>query len=176
MDQMLLFTSSRYEFLKRSEDFKKITEVALNCGIRKGFLAERVNQHLVKTCQENKELMKVLTKTATKSIVRHHEFVFGIKTVVKHGMAKVGSQAIKRGLNIANPAGIAVDVTQAGLEYFGYEREGRAVGKWGNIVTGIWAGFVIGGPVGAVVGAWGGFGIWVVGEAVGHKIDEDATL
>ena len=162
-----------YKFLEKNEKFKEAIKLSLNWGIEMALsFLQTVKKHVVKVCQENKELMKALTKTATKSIVRHVAFGPGTKAAVKYGVTKVGSQATKRVINIANPAGIAVDVTQAGFEYFGYEKVGKAIGKWGNIGTGICAGFVIGGPLGATVGALAGFGTWAVGEAVGGAIDE----
>lgn len=162
-----------YEFIKENEEFKKVCKVALDYGIKKALsFLQRVKNHLVETCQENKELMKALTKTATKGTFRYFAFDLGAKAVVKYGVKKVGSQSIKRALSIANPAGVIFDLGQAGVEYAGYEKQGKAIGKWGNVGTGAVTGFVVGGPLGAAVGALTGFGTWVVGEAFGRAIDE----
>ena len=44
----------------------------------------------------------------------------------------------------------------------------KTTGKWGNIGTGAWAGFVVG-RLGAAVAALVGFGTWVVGEQLDIK-------
>ena len=162
-----------YEFLKKNEKFKEACKLAVNYGVEKalGFL-QKIKHHFVKICQENKDLMKSLTKLATKGTVRYFAFGLGSKTAVKYGVRKVGSQAVKRAVNVANPAGIVCDLTQAGFEYAGYEKQGKAIGKWGNIGISAFAGFAVGGPVGAAVGALTGFGTWVIGESVGRAIDE----
>ena len=162
-----------YEFLKNNEKFKKACKLAFDYGVEKavGFV-QSVQCHLVETCRENKDLMKALTKTATKGTVRYFTFGPGTKIAVRYGVRKVGSQAVKRAANIANPAGIICDLTQAGFEYVGYEKQGKAIGKWGNIGTSAFAGFAIGGPLGAAVGALTGFGTWVIGESIGQAIDE----
>ena len=162
-----------YEFLKNNEKFKEACKLAVDYGVEKavGFL-QSVKRHLVETCQENKDLMKALTKTATKGTLRYFTFGLGTKAAVKYGVRKVGSQAVKRAANIANPAGIVCDLTQAGFECAGYEKQGKAIGKWGNIGISAFTGFAIGGPLGAAVGALTGFGTWVIGESVGHAIDE----
>lgn len=162
-----------YEFLKNNEKFKEACKLVVDYGVEKavGFV-QSVQCHLVETCRENKDLMKALIKTATKGTLRYFTFGPGTKTAVRYGVRKVGSQAVKRAANIANPAGIVCDLTQAGFEYVGYEKQGKAIGKWGNIGTSAFAGFAIGGPLGAAVGALTGFGTWVIGESIGHAIDE----
>ena len=162
-----------YEFLKTSENFKEACKLSVDYGVEKavGFLRS-LKCHLVETSWENKDLMKALTKTATKGTLRYFTFGLGTKTAVKYGVRKVDSQAVKRAANIANPAGIVCDLTQAGFECAGYEKQGKAIGKWGNIVISAFTGFAVGGPLGAAVGALAGFGTWVIGKSVGHAIDE----
>lgn len=122
--------SKLYEFLNKNEKFNEACKLAVNHGVEKalGFL-QSIKRHLVEMCQENRDLMKSLAKIATKSTVRYFAFRLSTKTAVKYGVRKVGSQAVKRAVNVANPAGIVCDLTQAGLEYAGYEKQGKAIGK-----------------------------------------------
>ena len=166
------------EDLKNNQKLKEVCKLAVNYGVEKalGFL-QITKRHLVETCQENKDLMKPLTKNATKGTIRYFAFGLGTPyltavTGFKYGVRKVGSQAVKRALNVANPAGIVCDLAQAGFEYAGYEKRGKAIGMWGNIGISAFAGFAVGGPLGAAVGPLTGFGTWVFGESVGRAIDE----
>ena len=83
-------------------------------------------------------------------------------------MARVSSKAIKAAVRRDDLAGIIFDLTQVGFECAGYKDEGKTTGKWGNIGTGAWAGFAVGGP-GAAVAALVGFGTRVVGEQLDIK-------
>ena len=164
-----------YEILIKNEKFKEACNLTVNYGVEKalGFL-QIMKCHLVETCQENKDPMKSLTKYSTKGTIRYFAFGLGTPylTAVKYGVRKVGSQAVKRVLNVANPAGIVCDLTQAGFEYAGYEKHGKAIGMWGNIGISALAGFAVGGPLGAAVGPLTGYGTWVFGESFGRAIDE----
>ena len=161
------------EFLEQNEQFREACRVADYYGMKEGLIfLNRVKHHVVGVCRENKNLMKALTTMAAKSTVRYVASDVGTKAAVKYGVAKVGSKAVKAAVSVANPAGIVFDLTQAGFECAGYEDQGKTIGKWGNIGTGVWAGFAVGGPIGAAVGALAGFGTWVVGEAVGRTVDD----
>ena len=166
--------SKLFDFLKNNDKFMEAYELAIDYGVEEGLeFLKRVKYHLVGVCRENKNLMKALTTLATKGTARYFASDMGAKAAVKYGVAKVSSHtAVKAAVNVANPVGIICDVAQAGLEYAGYEAEGKSIGKWGNIGTGAWAGFAVGGPPGAVVGALAGFGTWVIGEAVGRAVDD----
>ena len=72
----------------------------------------------------------------------------------------------------ANPLDIAVNTGQAVLELAGYKEEGKSFGLIGNIGTGMYSGFMVGGPAGASVRALVGFGTWVLGEAVDEALDK----
>ncbi len=52
---------------------------------------------------------------------------------------------------LAAPVGILADGAQMGLEYFGHEKAGKAVGATGNVASGALTGFALGGPVGAAI-------------------------
>ena len=75
--------SELHKFLKENENFKEACKLAVNYGVEKalGFL-QSIKRHLVKTCQENKYLMKSLAKIATKSTVRYFAM---------YGVRKLGS-------------------------------------------------------------------------------------
>ena len=81
-------------------------------------------------------------------------------------------QGVKSVANTATGIGLAADLAQAGLEYYGYEKTGKTVGVTGNIASGALIGAGIGGPPGAAIGALGGFIIWGAGEVVGKVIDK----
>ena len=166
--------SKLFEFLARNEKFMEAYSLAVDYGVEEGLnFLKRVKYHLIEVCRENKDLMKALTTIATKGTARYFASDIGAKAAVKYGVAKVSSHtAVKAAVNVANPAGIICDLTQAGFEYAGYEAQGKTIGKWGNIGTGAWAGFAVGGPPGAVVGALTGFGTWIIGEAVGRAVDD----
>ena len=98
--------------------------------------------------------------------------IVGTKNVVKAGAKQTASLGTKGFIkSAANPVGIASDLAQAVLEYYGYKEEGKKVGKCGNIVAGAMTGGAIAGPPGAAVGALAGFAVWGVGEVVGGLVD-----
>ena len=166
-------------------------------GVKKGlnFALEALTvakETVVQRCRENKELLEQLTKFAVKTTAR--EII--AKTALKTGLrevakvstksavktaAKVGTKSAaktaakvgtKSAIKVAaNPVGIVSDLAQGGLEYAGYKKAGKAVGKYGNIASGAMIGGVAAGPPGAAVGALAGFGVWVAGEATGAVVD-----
>ena len=137
-----------YECLMKIDKFKEAVELAVVHGVEiaLNFLKD-VKDELIKACQEDKELTKALSKGATKSVVRYMAVGPSAKLAFKLGASKVGSQTIKSAMKIANPLGLVADGTQGVLEYCGYEKEGKAIGKWGNIGTSALAGFMIGDSV-----------------------------
>jgi len=88
----------------------------------------------------------------------------------------VPMQVVKSVVKFTNPAGIAADVVQIGLEVSGHEEAGKTVGALGNIGTGLVAGALVGGPIGAVVGAFAGFFTWTAGELVGDAVNKAASV
>jgi len=147
-------------------------------GIAKGMEVARkalkvVYNSVIKVCSENKAVLKHLSKMATKTT--RGIVVNGlVKVSVRQGakqVAKKGAKTTATGLvKAVNPVGIGADIAQAGLEYMGMEKVGKAVGMTGNIAAGAMLGSV-GGPPGAVVGMLGGFLVWGAGEVVGSAID-----
>lgn len=99
----------------------------------------------------------------------------GGKRLASEGTKQVVTQGLKQGMKSAATAatgvGLVADLAQAGLEYYGYKKEGKAVGATGNMASGALLGAAIGGPPGAVIGAFGGFLIWGTGEVIGKVID-----
>ena len=102
------------------------------------------------------------TKNAAKTAAK-----VGTKNAAKTA-AKVGTKSF---IKTAAGIGLISDLAQGGLEYAGYKEEGKAVGKYGNIVSGAMIGGATAGPPGAAVGALAGFGLWVAGEATGAVVD-----
>lgn len=90
------------------------------------------------------------------------------KVAMKSGLGKAASPSVKTVLKYATAAGMVADAAQFGLELTGHEEIGKTVGMWGSIGTGAVAGAATGGPVGASLGALGGFGTWVIGEVIGE--------
>ncbi len=58
----------------------------------------------------------------------------------------------------------AGDFAQLTLELLGYEKAAKIAGASGNVIGGGLAGFGVGGPLGAVVGAATGLSVWGIGE------------
>ena len=109
---------------------------------------------IVKECRANK-VMATITKFACKSIAKSSMMKSALKTTIK-----------------ANPLDIIINTGQAVLELAGYKEGGKTFGLIGNIGTGMYSGFMVGGPVGASIGALVGFGKWVLGEAVNEALDK----
>lgn len=93
----------------------------------------------------------------------------GVKAAVHYG-AKGTSRGVKALRTVGNPATLAVDVVQTGLEITGHKKAGVAVGFLGNTGVGAVTGFMVGGPVGAFIGGAACFGSWAVGEIVGATL------
>lgn len=92
------------------------------------------------------------------------------KQAVSTAGKQVATQTLKGAIAMgANPMGIAADLAQAGFEMTGHKEVGKAVGATGNMASGAMAGFLTGGPPGAVLGALAGLTYWGVGEALFYK-------
>lgn len=168
-----------YKFLReRSPEFAEACSIAAKEGVKLAlrFLRTVLNK-IIELCKQNNVLITHLSKLVAKGVARAGAIAVGssTKVAVKFGAGKVASQSVKTVLKFTNPAGMVVDVAQAGLEVTGHREIGKTVGMWGNIGTGAVAGAALGGPVGAPVGALVGFGTWVIGEAVGLAIEDSAS-
>ena len=93
-----------------------------------------------------------------------------VKQVATTGVKQAAVQTVKEAIKMgANPIGITADFAQAVLELAGYNMEGKIVGAIGNVASSAMAGFTIGGPAGAVVGAAAGLAFWKVGELLFYR-------
>ena len=122
--------------------------------------------------------MKMAGKVATREVVKK-----GAKEVVKQATKQVTKQATKQATKQgaksvakvvskgATPWSLAADAAQFGLEVYGHETAGMAVGASGNIIMGAVAAFSVAGPPGIAVGAVVGGGIWLLGEGTGSVIN-----
>lgn len=167
----------------------RLGKVCINQGLR---LLNTVKDSVVKVIMQNCEISKALTQIATKSgttlaaryatkkiaakstthaIVAQSAKKGGV-SVTKVAITQGAKQGAKTAVKAANVIGVAADITQAGLEYCGYENAGKKVGMTGNIASGAIFGATVGGPPGAAIGAFGGFLIWGAGEVVGDIIDK----
>ncbi|XP_019860753.1 PREDICTED: uncharacterized protein LOC109589072 isoform X1 [Amphimedon queenslandica] len=127
--------------------------------------AKRATKHVVT------QGTKRLVTQGSKKVVAQ-----GGKRLASQGTKQVVTQGVKQGIKSAATAatgvGLVADLAQAGLEYYGYEKEGKAVGATGNLASGALFGAAIAGPPGAAIGALGGFMIWGTGEFVGKFIEK----
>ena len=165
-----------YKVLKEDcPEFVNAASTAIKNGITKGIeFLFTIIQEVVDVCKQHKELMAHLTKLATKAVVREVANL-GAKSIMKYGAKKVASQSAKIAFKYSNPAGLAADIAQCGLEVVGYNKVGKKVGLWGNIATGAATGGMLTGPawpVGATLGALVGLGTWCIGEGVGHAVEK----
>lgn len=161
--------------------WKKIVRDGVEKGLNFAIEALTVaKETVVQRCRENKELLEQLTKFAVKTtareIIAKTALKTGLRVVAKVSTKSAAKTAAKVGTKsaikvAANPVGIVSDLAQGGLEYAGYKKAGKAVGKYGNIASGAMIGGVAAGPPGAAVGALAGFGVWVAGEATGAVVD-----
>ena len=129
----------------------------------------------VEICRERKEVASELAKLAVKVIIRE----IAIKKLLTKESVRVATfiglmvsgrvEFRKVHLDITM---LIVDGVQCGLEYFEYTEVGKNVGSYGNIAVGATVGGNYAGVIGIAIGAILGFGIWVVGEAVGRGVNE----
>ena len=145
-----------YRSLQKVKLFTKAVRKSIASSVEEGLrYLKGVQKVIVKECRANKEVMTTITKFACKSVARSSMMKTALKTTIK-----------------ANPLDIAVNTGQAVLELAGYQEEGKSFGLIGNIGTGMYSGFMVGGPAGAGVGALVGFSTWILGEAVGETLDK----
>ena len=128
-------------------------------------------QELIEFCQQHKNKITPLTTLPTRVITKRTAAKVGVKAVVRCG-AKGSSRGVKTLRTVGNPATLAVDVVQTGLELTGHRKAGVAVGFLGNTGVGAVTGFMVGGPVGAIVGGATCLASWAVGEMVGAAVDK----
>ena len=128
------------------------------------------SQELIEFCQRNKNKITPLTTLPTRVITKRTVSKVGVKTAVRYG-ARGSSRGVRTLRAVGNPATLAVDAVQTGLEITGHERAGVTVGFLGNAGVGAVTGFMVGGPVGAVIGGVTCLGSWAVGEIVGATFE-----
>ncbi|XP_019850736.1 PREDICTED: uncharacterized protein LOC109581234 [Amphimedon queenslandica] len=183
---------------KKYGGWREIVRDTVRQGIDKAAeILQNAKESILEFIQENKEFLKILTQGAakggarliaqcvTKEIAR--KGTTAVTAVAKSAVTQGGKQfasratkqvviqGLKQGIKSATTAtgiGLAADVAQAGLEYHGYEKEGKVVGATGNVASGALLGGVVAGPPGIAIGALGGFLIWGGGEVVGKVIDK----
>ena len=146
-------------------------EDIVNKGIKSGIgpaqrELEEVKEEIVKACRKNKSLLKLFSKVAIKTFVTLATEV-GAKCMLRILTTESTKQIVAQGakaLGDIHPIATAADVAQTGLERLGYEDIGKTVGFVGNVAAGAFVGTTVGGPLGAIIGAFGGLLVWKVGE------------
>ena len=144
---------------------KQAVRVVSKTAARKtgAIAAKQVTKGVVTTAA--KQATKQAVTTAGKQAAKQ-----ATKQAVTTAGKQAATQAFKGGIKMgANPVGIAADLAQAGFEMTGYKGVGKAVGATGNMASTAMAGFVTGGPPGAVLGALAGLTYWGVAEALFYK-------
>ena len=166
--------NSLYKFLcEKSPEFVEACSIAVKENVQRALkFLQTTLYEIVDICKSNEMLLTQLSKLSVNVGGRAGAIVVGTWCTAKLGAKRATSMTAKRLLKFANPAGMVADVAQAGLEYTGHEEVGKKVGMWGNIGAGAMGGTAIGGPVGAPIGALAGFGIWLIGEAVGRAVED----
>lgn len=160
------------EFLKETcgEIWNPIEQAARECfesALRN--LREKNNKsRILQSCRDNEEKLRSILQLGTKMIIRA-----GAQVAAKGATGFLVKTALK---TAANPIGLVADGVQVALEAqetFGngkkanLKKVARDIGFGGNVAAGAYTGFMLGGPVGAGMGAAVGGGIWFIGELVG---------
>lgn len=134
-----------------------------------------VKAEIVKLVKEHKEttytLLKLLVNIA---LIQGVITLFSI-IAIRNGIAPASPPSVMiMGLEITPFLAVVItDMVEIGLKIIGYEELRKELGKWGNIGIGAIGGGMTGEiMVGAFIGASIGFGIWVIGEALGRKIEQ----
>ena len=153
--------------------WKEMVQQAVNLGIAVGQqLLQNAKSAIIDFCRGNKKLLEAIARLGTKTVVRAAATI-AAKEVMKVTIYAVFKTAAKTVAKVSlNPVGIVADLTQEGLEMAGYKKEGKIVGKVGNIGSGALVGFMAGGPFGAAIGALTGAVIWSAGEVAGYFVEE----
>ena len=118
-----------------------------------------------------KSVTKTLSKQAGRKVASKVTKKAATEAVEKLAANTAKSFAVKGVASGANPLGLVADVTQMGLELTGHETAGKVVGATGQMVSGAMTGFVLGGPIGAGIGAAAGYGLWKGGEVIGDTVE-----
>lgn len=127
--------------------------------------------------EEKRNVSQYQCRTSAKIFVRASVqagfFSIGCKLVAKKALSTSveGAGAL---VQLSSPVSFAADLAQGGLEVLGYKKAGQAVGLVGNVAGGVLLGGIAG-PPGAVLGALGGFCVWVLGEAAGRVAEKIMT-
>lgn len=132
-----------------------------------------VKTAILEVCKEHKETTYILLKLLANIALKQGVIKLFSTIAITNGIVPV-SPPIVMGLEITPfLAGVIADIIELVLKIIGYEGLRIQFGKWGNIGIGAIGGGMIGGiVVGASIGALVGFGIWVIGEALGRKIEQ----
>ena len=170
--QSIQYLQKVYDVVKDFTIFKNARDKLITLGqqIAIDYLWSH-RQELIEFCQKNKNKITPLTSLPTRVITKRTVSTVGVKTVVRCG-AKGTSRGVKTLRTVGNPATLAVDVVQTGLEITGHKKAGVVVGFLGNVGVGAVTGFMVGGPVGAIVGGATCLGSWAAGEMVGAAVDK----
>ena len=157
--------------------WKEIVRNAITQGIAVGLqLLQNTKSAIIEFCRENPKLSEAIVRFGTKTVGRvAADFVAKeiVKVATRAVVKTTGKTVVKVSLN---PDGIAADFTQEGLEMAGYKNAEKTVGSVGNISSGAVAGFLVGGPLGAAVGALTGAVLWGAGEVAVKLLETNSTL
>lgn len=125
----------------------------------------RLKQVIIKTCCDN--------EPALRSMIQIRYQSWGDSGAVLKASNKNSNKAVTTTLKavtvVATPIGVVADIAQAGLAVAGHKKVGKVVGASGNVTSGAAIDIVVGGPVGAGLGAVAG--VWFAGEVVGDVFD-----
>ena len=120
------------------------------------------------SCKES--VAKTLSKQAGRKVASKVTKKAATKAVEKIAVNTTKRVVVKGVVSAANPVGLVADVTQMGLEITGHETAGKVVGATGQMASCAMTGFVLGGPIGAGIGAAAGYSLWKGGEVIGDTV------
>lgn len=114
-------------------------------------------------CREDRNCKQIIDKFETKRYIKDIINSLYGRRIVKNFAIKAGISGIK--IMTGHVIGLAADIAQFALEYYGHTTAGIMVGAIGNTISGATIGFVFTGhPIGALVGGVLGFGLWQYSE------------
>ena len=161
------FLQKVYDHVKDWKIYKTALDIAGSEGQEKAVIYLWTNREkVIKFLEEKKDIITPLTSASVSMATKRVASRVGTKTVIRYG-AKATSRGVKSLKAVGNPATLVVDVAQGGLEITGHQNAGMAVGFLGNFGTGAITGFMVGGPIGATIGAGVCVASWFTGEVVG---------